>query len=110
MNIFCQLCSGWCELGDKGCNENYRAVDNKHNVKNDQYQLIGGSGVPLVGKYVANVDLIRQVGVQEDLFIVKDFASDKKVKELFLYGTIKKIEDAITDGWADRGLWSTCCH
>jgi hypothetical protein len=61
---------------------------------------IGGSGVPLVGKYVANVDLIWQAGVPEDLFIVKDFASDKKFEELFLDGTMKKIEDAMIDGRA----------
>ncbi len=75
-------------------------MDNKHNIKNDQYQLIGGSGVPLVGKYVVNVDLIRQMDIPEDLFIVKDFASDKKVEELFVYGTMKKIEDAMIDGRA----------
>jgi hypothetical protein len=41
--------------------------------------------------------LIRQAGVPEDFFIVKDFASDKKVKELYSYGTMKKIEDAMID-------------
>jgi hypothetical protein len=33
-------------------------------------------------------------------FIVKDYASDKKVKDLFYYDTMKKIEDAMIDGWA----------
>ncbi len=46
--------------------------------------------------------MIRQAGIPEDLFIVKDFASDKKVKDLFLYGTMKKIEDAMIDGRAIR--------
>ncbi len=78
------------------------AVDNKHNVKNDRYQIIGGSGVPLVGKYVADVDLIRQAYVPEDLWIVKDFDSDKKVEDLFLYCTMKKIEEAMIEGWATR--------
>ncbi len=58
-------------------------MDNNHNVKNDKYQIIGESGVPLVGKYVADVDLIWQAGIPEDLWIVKDFASDKKVEDLF---------------------------
>ncbi len=69
MTTICNFLSG-------GCNFN-EAVDNKHNVKNDGYQIIGGSGVPLVGKYVADVDLIRHEGIPENLWIVKDFASDK---------------------------------
>jgi hypothetical protein len=92
MTTICNFLGGRCNFTG--------AVDNKHNVKNDRYQLIGGSGVPIVGKYVADVDLIRQAGVPEDLFIVKDFASDKKVEELFSYGTMKKIEDAMIDGRA----------
>jgi hypothetical protein len=75
-------------------------VDNKYNVKNYSYQLIGGSCVLLVGKYVADVDLIQKAGDPEDWFIVKDLASDKKVEDHFSYGTMKKIEDAIIDGWA----------
>ncbi len=71
MRTICNFLCGRCNFT--------RAVDNKHNVKNDQYQLIGGSAVPLIGKYVANVVLIRQTGVSEDLFIVTDFASNKKV-------------------------------
>jgi hypothetical protein len=47
------------------CNLFTGAVDNKHNVKNDRYQLIGGSSGPHDGKYVAGVDLIQQVGVQK---------------------------------------------
>jgi hypothetical protein len=96
MRTICTFLCGCCNFN--------RVVDNKHNVKNDQYQLIGGSSVTVVGKYVADVDLIRQGGVPEDLFIVKDFASDKKVKDLFSYGTMKKIEDAMIDGWAIRQI------
>jgi hypothetical protein len=43
----------------------------------------------------------------EDLFIVKDFASDKKVDNLFSHGTMKKIEDVIINGWA-VGLIEDC--
>jgi hypothetical protein len=70
MTAICNFLSGRCNFTG--------AVDNKHNIKNGRYQIIGGSGVPLVGKYVADVDLIRQAGVPEDLWIVKDFDSDKK--------------------------------
>ncbi len=70
MRTVCKLLCGHCNFTG--------AVDNKHNVKNDQCQLIGGCSVTLVSKYVADVDLIWQAGVPEDLFIVKNFASDKK--------------------------------
>jgi hypothetical protein len=70
MTTICNFLSGRCNFTG--------AVDNKHNVKNDRYQIIGGSGVPLVGKYVADVNLIQQAGVPENLWIVKDFTSDKK--------------------------------
>ncbi len=69
MTTICNFLSGCCNFTG--------VVDNKHSVKNDKYQIIGGSGVPLVGNYVADVDLIRQAGVPEDLWIAKDFASDK---------------------------------
>ena len=99
MTTICNFLSGCCNFTG--------AVDKKHNVKNDRYQIIGGSGVPLVGNYVADVDLIRQAGVPEDLWIVKDFASDKKVEDLFLYCTMKKIEEAMIEGWA-TGLIEDC--
>ncbi len=57
MTTVCNFLSGRCNFTG--------AVDNKHNVKNDRYQILGGSGVPLVGKYVADVDLIQQAGIPE---------------------------------------------
>ncbi len=99
MTTICNFLSGHCHFTG--------AVDNKHNVKNDRYQIICGSGVPLVGKYVADVNLIQQAGVPEDLWIVKDFTSDKKVEDLFSYCTMKKIEEAMIEGWA-TGLIEDC--
>jgi hypothetical protein len=64
-----------CNFLSRRCNFT-GAVDNKHNVKKDRYQIVSRSGFPLVGKYVANVDLIQQASVPEDLWIVKDFADD----------------------------------
>ncbi len=99
MTTICNFLSGHC---------NYTgAVDNKHNIKNDRYQIIGGSGVPLVGKYVADVNLIRQAGIPEYLWIVKDFASDKKVEDLFSDCTMKEIEEAMIEGRA-TGLIEDC--
>ncbi len=100
MTTICNFLSGRCNFFTG-------VVDNKHNVKNDRYQLIGGSSVPLVGKYVADVDLIGQAGIPEDLWIVKDFASDNKVEDLFSYCTMKKIEQAMIEGWA-TGLIEDC--
>ena len=34
------------------------------------------------------------------MWIVEDFASNKKVEDLFLYCTMKKIEEAMIEGWA----------
>ncbi len=51
----CNFLSGRCNFTG--------AVDNKHNVKNGGYQIIGGSGVPVVGNYVVDVDLIRQASI-----------------------------------------------
>ena len=39
------------------------AVDNKHNVKNDCYQIIGGSCIPTIGNLVLDTDLLRKSGV-----------------------------------------------
>ncbi len=40
MTTICNFLSGCCNFTG--------AVDNKHNIKNDRYQIVGGSGVPLV--------------------------------------------------------------
>ncbi len=61
----------------------------------------------VVGKYVADVDLIQQAGIPEDLWIVKDFALEKKVEDLFSYCTMKKIEEAMVEGQA-TGLIENC--
>ena len=36
------------------------AVDNKHNVKNDRYQIIGGSCIPTIGNLVVDTYLLRK--------------------------------------------------
>jgi hypothetical protein len=51
--------------------------------------------------------LIGQAGVPEDLWIVKDFASDKKTEDLFSYCTMKKIEETMIEGRA-TGLIEDC--
>jgi hypothetical protein len=43
------------------------SVDNKHNAKNDRYQLIGGSCIGNIGNYVIDSELLQQSGVGKDL-------------------------------------------
>ncbi len=75
-------------------------TDNKHNVKNDRYAIIGGSSAPTIGKLVIDVDLLRQAEVSKELIRVKDWASDKKADRLFSYPTLKKVADALEKGKA----------
>ena len=75
-------------------------VDNKHNVKNDRYQIVGGSCVPTIGNLLVDADLLRQAGVSPELIRPKDFASDKKVERLMSFETIQKLEDALASGKA----------
>ena len=74
------------------------AVDNKHNVKNDRYQLIGGSNVATMGNYYIDTNLLLMAGVSADLIAPKDFASDKKVEQLFSYSTMDKVDQEIEKG------------
>ena len=74
------------------------AVDNKHNVKNDRYQLIGGSNVATMGTYCIDTNLLLMAGVSADLIAPKDFASDKKVEQLFSYPTINKVDNELEQG------------
>lgn len=71
---------------------NYTAsVDNKHNIKNDRYQIIGGSCLPTIGTLIIDADLLRAVGIPESEYRVKDFASDKLVDDLCSHKTIDAL-------------------
>ena len=74
------------------------AVDNKHDVKNDRHQLIGGSNVATMGTYFIDTNLLLMAGASADLIAPKDFASDKKVEELFSYPTISKVDKELEKG------------
>lgn len=74
------------------------AVDNKHNVKNDRYQFIGGSNAATIGNYYIDTNLLLMARVSSDLIAPKDFASDKKVEQLFSYASLSKVDDAIYEG------------
>lgn len=71
---------------------NYTAlVDNKHNIKNDRYQIIGGSCLPTIGTLIVDADLLRAVGIPESEYRIKDFASDKLVDDLCSHKTIDAL-------------------
>ena len=74
------------------------AVDNKHNVKNDRYQLIGGSNAATIGNYYIDTNLLLLAEVSSELIAPKDFASDKKVEQLFSYNTLNKVDEQIQEG------------
>ena len=74
------------------------SVDNKHNVNNCRYQIIGGYCIPTIGNLVVDTDILRQSGVSSDLIKIKDFASDKLVEDLCSYKTLKKLSDGVNNG------------
>lgn len=81
---FCDFLSG---------KENHTgSTDTNHNIKNWRYQIIGGSGVPSIGKLAVDSDLLRLASVSEDLIRPKDFASDLLVLKLVSYETLHKLQ------------------
>ena len=68
-----------CEFLDGKINH-CAAVDNKHNVKNDRHQFIGGSNAETMGNYYIDTNLLIMAEVSSELLAPKDFASDKKVE------------------------------
>ena len=85
-----------CEFLD-GKHNFCAAVDNKHNVKNDRYQLIGGSNAATIGNYYVDTNLLLMSHASSELIVPKDFASDKKVEELFSYNTIEKVDNCFSN-------------
>ncbi len=86
-----------CQFLD-GKQKHLGTIDNKHNVKNDRYQCIGGSGIASVGEYVVDCDLLRQAKVPIDLWRVSDFASDKFAASFFSYCTLQRVSEGIDNG------------
>ena len=79
------------------------AVDNKHNVKNDRYQIILGYCILTIVNLVVDTDLLRKSGVSADLIKIKEFASYKLIKDLCSHKTLEKLSDGVNNG-ATEGL------
>jgi len=67
-------------------------------VKNHRYQYIGGSNVASIGNTIIDVNLLLQAHVSKDLISPKDFSSDKKVEQLFSFGTLFKVYTSYSEG------------
>ncbi len=66
-------------------------TDPNHNIKNFRYQVIGGSGIRSIGKFVVDADLVRVAGIKMELWRIKDFASDGLVLELASAKTVTSL-------------------
>jgi hypothetical protein len=73
------------------------SVDNKHNIRNDRYQVIGGQALVSVGTWVCDSDLLLQSGVSQELIRIKDFASDKLVDDLCFHKVLKHVMDTMDE-------------
>ena len=51
-------------------------IDTKHNVKNNRYQIIGGSCAAIIGEYVHDIGLLNASGATREFWRPEDFVSD----------------------------------
>lgn len=67
--------------------------DTNHNIKNVRYQLTGGSGnCPSVfGSHVFDPMLLKLAGVQRELYVVDDWASDSIVLQLASANVVRSL-------------------
>lgn len=71
---------------------NYCAmVDTNHNMKNFRYMLVGGSCVVFIGNYVLDPQLLVIASVPNDLWRIKDWASDAIVLKMASSSTVEKV-------------------
>ena len=97
--------TGLCDFLS-GKRNNSATTDNKHNVKADRYQVVGGGDrrVATIGNSFLDADIIRQAGVSPELYRPKDYASDKKVEDLLAYPSLEKIYDILEEGSAEGSI------
>ena len=92
MTSICNLLAG---------NINYTgAVDDRHNIKNDIYALIGVFSAPTIGTLFIDTDILRHAKTPTPNFRVVDFASDKRSETLLSYETLKMVVDTLQEGQA----------
>ena len=48
-------------------------IDTNHNVKNNRYQMIGGSCAAILGGYVYDIGILQSYGVTRGLWRPEDY-------------------------------------
>lgn len=90
----------------RGNNNHVALVDTNHNTKNFRYQGIGGSCVVIMGNHVLDPALLPLAGVAEELWRVKDWASDLVVLRLASAATVAKVATLVNE---EAGSVCTLC-
>ena len=79
-------------------NKNYAAlVDTNHNTKNFRCQGIGRSYVVIMGNHVLDTELLSLAGIAQELWRVKDWASDLVALKLASNATISKVTALVSE-------------
>ena len=73
------------------------SIENKHNINNGTYRIIGEYFIVSVGKIVVDAHLFLKAQVSPDLIRTKNFVSDLIFQEITLYITTNELNDAISD-------------
>jgi len=82
-------------------------VDTNHNCKNFRYQFLGYSCCLIMGSHMVNCNLLSLAGISEDIWRVKDWASDLVVLRMASLKTITAIAALV--GTQDEGTVSVMC-
>lgn len=90
----------------RGYTDHVALVDTNHNTKNFRYQGIGGSYVVIMGDHVLDPALLPLGGVAQELWRVKDWASDLVVLRLASVATVAKVATLVDD---EAGLVCALC-
>ena len=75
-----------------------------HDVKNNCYQMIGGSCAAIIGVYVYDIGLLQEAVVTRELWRTEYFVSVLLVLKLNSHTTIQKIIDFKTNDVGDSAV------
>ena len=82
-------------------------VDTNHNCKNFRYQLMGYSCVLIMGSHPVDTGLFALAGIPQELWRVKDWASDLVVLRMASSQTVQKVA-ALSES-EDQGTVAVMC-
>ena len=81
-----------------GTHDCYNGFENKNWIKNNYYQLMGGSCVATLRNHTIDCFSLVQARASKDPITQKIFTSDKKAKSIFSFKKPEKIKDALMKG------------